>query len=689
MNKMLKKIIVFILCVCLSGCSCSKDDNLIVYRSFYNADVSTFNYLVSNEYQEMVRIANLVDGLVEHDKYGNIVPSIASSWTSEIIDNKQIWTFYLKKDIYWSDSKGNKYAVVTANDFLTSLKYTLNYNSGSKNYDLPNYLIENAQNYYNGTMISNYTLEELNEIIEELTISDPYNKLSHYSKIKDVYEYCNASNDCTTDFNNVGVKALDDYTLQYTLSTPSPFFLSSLTHYSFLPANEKFINDIGFNNFGSNKDNLLYNGAYILNEYYHSSRMEYIKNPNYWDVSNVFIDKLVFTKALNYRASNYDRLSYESGNVTEFVLTMEDEEGWKKYVTGNNNEGSINNPVGDNTYVNTEINNFITYYFIYNQNRENYNYTTLSENESLITNKALQNNNFRKALTYGITKENYINNKSTMSLYSIVPEQFLYYGDKDYSEYFVERYSQQNNISKEKAKEKLSGDSFYDTEKSKYYLDLALEELDIDNEHLPIKIEYSYFFNEAQTVKDKLMIEKWNRDLNDCSNDTPCIFDKVEIVFNDAITSANDYAKAFYNQEFDITFIGLYPDFNDPLAYLKAFSTTGELAPYINHTNTEIDKKISSIDKLFLDSDLEQRYLLSSKLENYIIFEESLAVPICLEATLNQVVVSNLMPYERMKSNYGLSQFKFKYRKITNTKLSQSDIASLKQKYEDNKNDIG
>ena len=309
MKKVLSKIITIVFCVVLAcGCSCNKDKNLIIYRNYYNQDVTTFNYMITNEYQDIIRIANLVDGLVENDKYGNIVPSIAKSWKSEIIDGKQIWTFYLKDNVYWSDYKSNIYDLVTAFDFVTTIKYSLNYNTKSNNYSLAGNLLENGINYYNATLMENYDYNSIITKINNLKVSDPNNELSFYLNIKDVFDSCNKSNLCINDFDKVGVKAINNFEIQFTLQKPVPYFLSALTYYSFLPTNEQFIKEIGFNNFGTSKKTLLYNGAYILNEYSHSSRMEYTKNPNYWDKDNVFIDKLIFTKALNYHAINYNRL---------------------------------------------------------------------------------------------------------------------------------------------------------------------------------------------------------------------------------------------------------------------------------------------------------------------------------------------------------------------------------------------
>lgn len=684
MKKLCNFIFIIVLSLNIVGCSCSENENLIVYRGFYDVDASSFNYLTSNEYQEMIHIANLVDGLVENDKYGNIVPSIAKSWKSEIIDNKQIWTFYLRDNVYWSDYKGNKYGLVTAYDFVTSLKYILNYTSESKNYKLPSYLIENGENYYNGTLINYYNYNQILTEIEKLTINDPYNLLSHYLSIKNTFDICSTSGTCTTDFNDVGVKALDNFTLQYTLSKPVPYFLSVLTNYSFLPSSQSFINKIGFNNFGTNKKNLLYNGGYILENYYHSSRIEYIKNSNYWDKSNIFIDKLIFTKILNTRSANYDRLAYETGNITEFSLNPLDKDGWKKYITGSNNQGSINSPIGKNTYVSTDPTSFVAYYFVYNQNRSSYKYTSLSKEEGMVSSIALKNVNFRKALNYGIDTSIYTTSNGATKLNSIIPQNFLSYNDKDYFEYFLEEYAINNSITIDEARSVLESTSFQNKQLSNYYLDLAIKELNLDSSQLPIKVEYTYYYNEQIAVKNKQMINEWNRVLNGCFDDEECEFNKIEIIFNDSVSSASDFVDAFYLKEYGITLIGLYPDYYDTTTYLNAFMSDGEMNEYIGHSINEIDDKIIDIDQFFLESQLDDRYKASSKLEYDLIHKYSLVLPVCLQGVQIQATVSDIIPFEKMKANYGLSPFKFKGRKITTHKYNQQEISELERKYKEN-----
>lgn len=683
MNKIIFKFFVFLFCFTLCfGCSCDSKSNLIVYKNFYDIDVTTFNYILTNDYDNMSRIANLIDGLVENDKYGNIVPSIAKSWSSEVIEGKQIWTFHLKDDVYWSDYKGHKYSKVTANDFVTTLKYSLNFNTDSSNYALPASLIENGYNYYNGTMIKNFDYNFVLNKIDSLKSSRSNNELSFYLKLKEAFDVCNQTNKCTDNFNDVGIKALDKFTLQFTLTKPIPYFLSALTYFSFLPTNENYLIEVGINNFGTNKKNLLYNGAYILDNHSHSSRMEFIKNPNYWDKSNVFIDKLIFIKSFNYNSPNYSRLNYEAGNIDEFVVSKEDTKGWQKYVLGEDGTGNNLSPNGDNTYVSADSNNFTVYYLIFNQQRKYIN-STLTTDEIDISNRALSNTNFRKALFHGINKNFYFSNEQNPIVNSIVPKGFASDGSKDYNDYFIEFYSQNNNLSIDQASILFDNSPFFDKDLSSHYLSLALDELNLDSSQLPIKLEYTFYYDDTYINYDLDRIKKWNYDLNGCDSEN-CSFDKIEITYNFNIDSLSEMDLALENGQYSLTFLGLYPDFNDPTTYLNAFGKNGEFSKYLNNTSTHhIDNLLAQIDNYYLHSNLKQRYSLCSKLENYILFEESLVLPLSLKGTSSKVIVSNLVPFQKMKASYGLSPFKFKFRKIRTKSYSQADIALLKKEYQE------
>jgi len=685
LKRLVTKLLTAMFCIIsCSGCKKDANDDLIVYKNFYDQDISTFNYITTNIHTDLTHIANFVDGLVEVDKYGNIVPSIATSWENEIIGGKQIWTFYIRENVYWSDYKGNKHSLVTAHDFVTTLKYSLNHDVASQNYNLPASIIDNALGYYNATLIRNYNYQDVLKKINELEKKNNLSELDTYTKIKSGFEYCQ-ENLCSLDFNNVGVKAINDYKLQFTLTKPIPYFLSTLTYGLFLPSNEDFIKEIGFNNFGTNKMNLLYNGAYILNNYYHSSKIEYVKNNNYWDKDKVYIDKIIFNKLLNYAGVNYSRLSYEMGNINGFYVNSKDTKGWTKYVTGEDNSGSISNPVGNNTYSIDETTDFTTYYLIFNQNRVNKNYTTLSNKEIQNSNIALSNINFRRALVYGLHQEIYSTSYLNEEISTIIPSDFIQNSDKDYHDYFLEEYSIRNNITVDEAISREKENALlFDQDKSSYYLNIALEELSSQGIKLPIKLEFSYFFSQEYKNYDLLRIKQWNNTLNGCDIDaSTCNYDKVFITFNDTLSNYNDFDYAVRQEEYSITILGLYPIFMDPTAYLQAFSSTGELATYINQSQESVvDEFLEEINLYYKEEDKEKRFKLSAKLEYEIIFNSALILPFCIKDTTDKVLVTDLVPYEKMKASYGLSPFKFKLRKMRTKDYTQEDIAKLKEEYE-------
>ena len=427
----------------------------------------------------------------------------------------------------------------------------------------------------------------------------------------------------------------------------------------------------------------------FLKDYYHSSKIEYIKNQNYWDKDKVYIDKIVFNKLLNYVGTNYSRLSYEMGNINGFYVNSKDTKGWSKYVTGKDNSGSIASPVGNNTYSIDETTDFTTYYLMFNQNRINNDYTNLSDEEIRVSNIALSNTNFRRALVYGLQQDIYSTSYLNEETSTIIPKGFIENNGKDYHDYFLEEYAIRNNISfQEAVNREKENQLLFNKEKSSYYLEIAMEELASQNIEFPIKLEFSYFFSQEYKNYDLLRIRQWNNSLNGCSTDsTTCKYDKVLITFNDSLSTYNDFDHAVKQEEYSITILGLYPIFMDPTAYLQAFSSSGELATYLNQSQKSIaDSLLEEINLYYKEEDLEKRFELSAKLEYEIIFDSALILPFCIKDTTDKILVTDLVPYQKMKASYGLSPFKFKLRKMRTQDYTQQDIAELKEEYERGKN---
>ncbi len=172
-------------------------------------------------------------------------PGVAETW--EISEDGMLYTFHLRENSRWTNGD-----TVTAHDFVWSWQRLLTPELGAQyNYNL--FPVENAERFANG-------------------------------EIK--------------DFNLVGVKALDDFTLQVQLRTPTPYFLQLLDHYSTFPVHRPTIEQ-----FGTISDrlspwarpgNLVGNGAFTLTEWQINSHLRVEKNPDYWGADKVRLNAVVF-----------------------------------------------------------------------------------------------------------------------------------------------------------------------------------------------------------------------------------------------------------------------------------------------------------------------------------------------------------------------------------------------------------
>ncbi|MBN2794326.1 MAG: peptide ABC transporter substrate-binding protein [Clostridia bacterium] len=218
-----------------------------VYKTVYSGEVTTLNYLVTSTTAEFGFAANFIDTLVDYDSYGKLIPSLATDW--EVSEDGLVWTFKLREGVNWYTSTGDVYAETVAQDFVDAILYTFNPENASKTANIAYDALKNGAAYYNGEI---------------------------------------------TDFNEVGVKAIDKYTVQYTLEEPLPYFESMLTYVAFFPVNGKFLAEQG-DKFGTTKESLLYNGAYIMTTFEPQNKRVLTANDNYWDKDRVFI------KEINYK----------------------------------------------------------------------------------------------------------------------------------------------------------------------------------------------------------------------------------------------------------------------------------------------------------------------------------------------------------------------------------------------------
>ena len=245
-----------------------KELNITGSSDIPTIDISKAEDTVSSEV-----LMNTMEGLVRLDKDGKVVPGVAESW--EKSEDGKTWTFKLRKDSKWSNGD-----TVTAKDFEYSWKRTLDPATAST-YGFIMYDIVGAKDYNLGNV---------------------------------------------DNADGVGIKALDDYTLQVELVRPVHYFDSLMFFKSFLPQNQKVVEQFG-QEYGTDKDKMVYNGPFTLTEWKLEDIYTMSKNPNYWDASTVKIDK-VNTKIV--KDNNAALNLYETGEIDIVGLSSESVDKYKE-----------------------------------------------------------------------------------------------------------------------------------------------------------------------------------------------------------------------------------------------------------------------------------------------------------------------------------------------------------------------
>ena len=251
-----------------SGSGSNEDKN---YGYVYTSDPTTLDYTISSKAATHDITTNVVDGLLENDKYGNLVPSIAEDWS--VSKDGLTYTYKIRKGVKWYDADGEEHGEVTAKDFVTGLKHA----ADKKSETLP--LVQGS--------------------------------------IKGLDDYVQGK---ITDFSQVGVKAVDDYTLEYTLNKPETFWNSKTTNGILFPISTEFLKSKG-DDFGQPNDvkSILSNGPFLLKSITSKSSVVFEKNDNYWDKKNVHLKEVKLTY---YDGSDQDSLErgFSDGAYTKARL---------------------------------------------------------------------------------------------------------------------------------------------------------------------------------------------------------------------------------------------------------------------------------------------------------------------------------------------------------------------------------
>ena len=549
MKKLLSVLLVFMMCLSLTQ-ALAEDK---VYSSLYSSEVGTLNYLSTTVTNNFALASNLVDRLVEYDCYGQIQPALAEDWDTS--EDGLTWTFKIRQGVKWVNANCEEVAEVTADDFVASARYILNKDNASSAASILRSYIAGAKAYYNQE---------------------------------------------TDDFETVGVKAVDKYTLEYTLVSPTPFFLSMLDYVAFMPVNADFLAEKG-EGFGlaTGNDTILYCGAYVLSEFAPQEVRVLRRNTAYWDAEHVYIDELRFT--YNAEASTLSPEMYLRGEVDSASINTTIANEW------------LNDAEKSEFIRPSRPTSFYSYFYAFN-----YDPHFDAEYEPENWKKAVVNENFRKSFYYGLDRlyARVINDGDAaedLLFNSISPSNFVHLNGVDY------------NTMGALAEITALGAGTFQPETAKQYRDAAMAELKEAGVTFPVKVLLPFRSGDSAWADESQAVEAQLEELLGTDYIDIIVLNSTANSFVSDVRKTGSYAMCKTNWG---------PDYDDPQTFTEPFSDGSYADPnkyQFAYLNTDMDEVMAPYYELVkkameIYDDTEARYLAFAEAEAYLI-DHAILIP--------------------------------------------------------------
>ena len=603
-----------------------KDTKNLVESTVYQPQ--SLDYVISALAEDSEYTANFVDGLLENDKYGNLAPSIATSYS--LSEDGLTYTFHIRPDVKWVDNTGEVYDTVTAQDFVTGLRHSAEFNSAAA--QLADGVVEG------------------------------------YSEYRTTADWSDAA------WEKVGVKAVDELTLVYTLEKPTPYFPSLVTYSLFNPINQDFLESKGEGcklgapdttncSFGAPvPDGILYNGGFILESNDDKSSNVWKKNENYWDKDNIKLDSVTrifddgsdpYSDIRNFEAGVYfaGRLSTQWENFDEYM---------KKY----------------DGYAAQSMPNSACFGIVFNYNRQTFDNTNYATDSALAenTHNAIMNENFRKAIRSAWDREKYL----------------MVFTPKEQAD------SMLRNINNDPEIVRTSDGTAYGKLVEEAYTDRTGTEVNLADGQNPwlSKEDALKYIEEAKkdgiefpVHLDMLVIETNKRLVDQAQSLKKSIEDNtdgniiVELVMRDEDTVKNIayYSSTPEEADYDIsTFTGWSPDYADPKSFVDIYSPTSGYYMTSCGLTTKDNENFGTDDDIkravgFMEyeelyraadeiyADLDERYAAFAKADAQLI-DKCFFIPSQMQG--RAIRVTHEVPFSKITSKTGTSDVKYKGREL-------------------------
>ncbi|MFS9312860.1 peptide ABC transporter substrate-binding protein [Streptococcus oralis] len=630
------------LAACSGSSSNAKGEKTFSY--IYETDPDNLNYLTTGKAATANITSNVIDGLLENDRYGNFVPSMAEDWS--VSKDGLTYTYTLRKDAKWYTSEGEEYAEVKAQDFVTGLKYAADKKSDGL------YLVQES--------------------------------------IKGLDAYVKGE---ITDFSQVGIKALDDYTVQYTLNKPESFWNSKTTMGVLAPVNEEFLNSKG-DDFakGTDPSSILYNGPFLLKSIVAKSSVEFEKNPNYWDKDNVHLDKVKLS-FWDGQDTNKPTEAFKDGSFTMARLFptsasySETEKAFKDNIVYTQQDST-------------------TYLVGTNIDRQSYKYTSkTTDEEKASTKKALLNKDFRQAIAFGFDRTAYasqVNGASgaTKLLRNLfVPPTFVQADGKNFGELVKEKLvtygDEWSKVNLDDAQ-----DGLYNPDKAKAEFAKAKAALQAEGVKFPIHLDMPV--DQTNTTKVQ-RVQSFKQSVEENLGSDNVVID-IQQLQKDDVQNITYFAETAAGEDWDISDnVGWSPDYIDPSTYLDIIKpsvgeNTKTYLGFDSGTNNAAAKQVGLEDyeKMVVEAG-EETTDVSKRYEKYAAAQAWLTDSALLIPTTSQTgrpMLSKMVPFTlpfAYSGNKGMSEaLLYKYlevqdKAVTTEEYQKAQEKWLKEKEESNK----
>lgn len=620
----------------LAACGSSKSSDSTAPKTYgyvYSSDPETLDYLTSGKQSTKLATSNGIDGLFTNDKYGNLTPAVAEDWS--VSKDGLTYTYKIRKGVKWFTSEGEEYAEVTAKDFVNGLKHAADKKSEAL------YLAENS--------------------------------------VKGLSDYL-AGN--SKDFSTVGVKAVDDYTLEYTLNQPEPYWNSKMAYSIFWPLNEEFEKSKG-DDFAKPTDptSLLYNGPFLLKGLTAKSSIEFAKNEQYWDKENVHLDKVTLAF---YDGSDQESLER---NFTSGAYS------YARLFPTSSNYSKVAETYKDNIYY-TPAGPGITGLGV-NIDRQSYKYTAkTTDEEKTSTKKALLNKDFRQALNFAVDRTAYsaqINGKegaprAVRNLF--VKPDFVAAGDKTFGDLVTEKMAaygdEWKNVNFADGQ-----DGLFNADKAKAELAKAKTALEAEGVKFPIHLDIPV----DQTNKGYIArIQSFKQTVEKVLGEENVVIDIHQISKDEAL-NITYHAPNAAAEDWDLSgAVGWNPDYEDPSTYLDILKSTNKSQTKIymgfdDPANPAVSQVgLKEYDKLVDEaaketSDLNVRYEKYAAAQAWLT-DSSLFIP-AMSGSGAAPFISRVVPFTASYSQSGdkSSDLYFKYIQLQDKVVTKAEYEQAREKW--------